>query len=72
MDIDRVVLAFGAFVAVFDRIIVNDTGVDGPSVSVMLSAVRLRLVQTGRLYNYGMAMVLGVVALALVWWVVLS
>ena len=70
--IDRVVLAFGTFVALFDRIIVNDTGVDGPSVSVMLSAVRLRLVQTGRLYNYGMAMVLGVVALALVWWVVLS
>ena len=56
---------------VTEEIIVNDTGVDGPSVSVMLSAVRLRLIQTGRLYNYGMAMVLGVVGLALVWWVAL-
>jgi hypothetical protein len=34
--------------------------------------VRLRLVQTGRVYNYGMAMVLGIIGLALIWWVVLT
>jgi NADH-quinone oxidoreductase subunit L len=70
--IDRMVLAFGAFVAKFDRIVVNDTGVDGSGKSVMLSAMRLRLVQTGRVYNYGMAMVLGIVGLALIWWIVLT
>ena len=70
--IDRVVLAFGNFVAVFDRIVVNDTAVDGSAFTVMLSALRLRYAQTGRMYNYGMAMVLGVVALVLIWWIVLK
>ena len=56
----------------FDRIVVNDTGVDGSALSVWLSAMRLRYVQTGRMYNYGMAMTLGVIGLALIWWVVLT
>ena len=67
--IDRVVLAFGAFVAMFDRMIVNDTGVDGTAFSVKLSAARLKHVQSGRLYNYGLAMAIGVFSLALIWWV---
>ena len=46
------------------------TGVDGAAITVWLSAMRMRLVQTGRMYNYGMAMALGVFALALIWWVV--
>ena len=64
------VLALGNFVAIFDRVVVNDTAVDGSAISVWLSAMRLRLVQTGRMSNYGMAMALGVFALALIWWVV--
>ena len=68
--VNRVVLAFGNFVAVFDRIVINDTGVDGSAITIWLSALRLRLVQTGRMYNYGMAMALGVFALALIWWIV--
>ena len=68
--INRVVLAFGSFVALFDRIVVNDAGVDGSAFTVWRSALRLRLVQTGRMYNYGMAMVLGVFALALIWWII--
>ncbi len=70
--IDRIALAFSRFVAVFDRVVVNDTGVDGPAWSVMLSAVRMRLVQTGRLYNYGLVMALGVLGLAMLWWLVLG
>ena len=70
--ITRVVLVFGDMVALFDRIVVNDTGVNGSALTVMLSALRLRLVQTGRMYNYGMAMAVGVFALALIWWVVLT
>ena len=70
--IDRVVLASSRSVAFFDRVLVNDTGVDGSALIVMLLALRLRYVQTGRMYNYGMAMALGVVALALIWWTVLS
>jgi NADH-quinone oxidoreductase subunit L len=67
--IDRVVLSFSRFVALFDRIVINDTAVNGSAVSVWLSALRLRYVQTGRMYNYGMAMALGVFGLAVVWWV---
>ncbi len=70
--INRVVLALGSFIALFDRAVVNDVGVNGSSWAVMLSALRLRYVQTGRLYNYGLAMALGIVALALIWWVVLA
>ena len=69
--VDRVVLALSGVVATFDRIVVNDTGVDGSAFTVMLSALRLRYVQSGRMYNYGLAMALGVVGLALIWWVVL-
>jgi NADH-quinone oxidoreductase subunit L len=67
--VDRVVLAFSRFVALFDRIVLNDTGVDGPAWSIVLSAVRLRYVQTGRMYNYGLVMILGLIALSLIWWI---
>ena len=66
--VDRVVLAFGTAVAAFDRIVVNDGGVDGPALLVRFSAFRARFVQTGRLYNYGLAMTLGILVLAVLWW----
>ena len=66
--IDRVVLTFSNFVALFDRIVVNDTGVDGSALTVMLSGLRLRYVQSGHMYNYGLAMALGVLVLVLIWW----
>ena len=70
--IDRIALAFSRFIALFDRVVVNDTGVDGPAWSIMLSAVRMRLAQTGRLYNYGLVMALGVLGLSALWWLVLA
>ena len=70
--VDRVVLVSCEFVARFDRIVLNDTGVDGSAWTVMLSALRLRYVQSGKMYNYGMGMALGVFGLALVWWIVLT
>ena len=70
--IDKIALALARFVAVFDRPVVNDVGVDGPADAVKASGLRLRFAQTGRIYNYGMAMAAGVVVLALIWWVVLA
>ena len=67
--INRIVLAFGSALAAFDRIVVNDTGVDGPALMVRFSAFRARYVQSGRLYNYGLAMALGIVLLAALWWI---
>ena len=55
-SIDRVFLALGRLVALFDRVIVNDTGVDGPALSVWLSAMRVRYIQSGLMYTYAMAM----------------
>ena len=66
--IDRVALGLSGFVALFDRAIVNDKGVDMPALGVWLAGWRLRLAQTGRLHNYGMVMAIGAVALALAWW----
>ena len=67
--IDKIALALARFVAVFDRAVVNDVGVDGPADVVKSSGLRMRFVQTGRIYNYGMAMAAGMVILALIWWV---
>ena len=65
-------LTFSSFVALVDRIVVNDTGVDGSAHTIMQSALRMRYVQSGRMYNYGLAMALGVIGLTLIWWLVLK
>ena len=70
--IDRVILAFGKIIAVFDRTIINDVGVNGSASSVWRSAITLKYLQTGKLYNYGLTMALGVVCLILIWWLLLT
>lgn len=65
---DRLVLSFSRFVAVFDRVIVNDVGIDGAGMSVRLSALRTIMIQTGKVYNYGAAMAFGVIIASIVWW----
>ena len=67
--VDRVVLVFSRFVALFDRIVVNDKAVNGPGESVRRSGLNLRYHVTGRMYNYAMAMAVGAVAIAILWWV---
>ena len=68
--IDKIVLSTGRFVAVFDRIVVNDTGVDGIGISVWLSAIKARVIHTGYFYSYGTAMIFGLFIVAIIWWVV--
>ena len=68
--IDRVVLALGRLTATFDRVVVNDTAVDGSADSVKISGFRMKFVQTGRIYNYGMAMAAGIIVLSLIWWII--
>ena len=69
--IDRVALAFGNFMALFDRVVINDTGVNGTGRSVMLSGLVLRLLETGKVYNYALGMAVGTLVVALVWWLAL-
>ena len=66
--IDRVVLATGKWVALFDRIVVNDVGVNRTAQSIADSGQRLRYHVTGKLYNYALVMTGGVLLLALLWW----
>jgi NADH-quinone oxidoreductase subunit L len=64
--IDNVVLGTSRMLAWFDRNVVNDTGVDGPGYTTNFLGYLLKFQQTGRLPNYALAIVIGVVALALV------
>ncbi len=64
--IDRVVLAGSRVLAWFDRNVVNDTGVDGTAQTTSFVSYLLKFQQTGRLPNYALAIVIGIVALALV------
>jgi len=64
--INRVVLGAGAVIALFDKRVVNESGIDGGSQSVSCFGFRLKFLQTGKIPNYALAMAVGVVALALV------
>ena len=66
--VDRVVLVFASLIALFDRVVVNDLGVNGPANSVRRLGTTLRLHVTGHVYSYALAMVLGTVGLAVFWW----
>ena len=65
-SIDHVVLAFAKVIAVFDRAIVNDTGVNGSGEVTNGLGFLLKFQQTGKLPNYALAMILGIAVLAIV------
>jgi NADH-quinone oxidoreductase subunit L len=64
--IDRVVLALGRMVALFDRAVVNDTGVNGTGEVTDYAGFLGKHLQTGKLPNYALGIVIGVVVLAIV------
>ena len=67
-SIDRVVLTVSAALAFFDRAVVNDVAVNGPADVVRKAGVALRLHVTGHVYSYALAVALGVIGLAIFWW----
>ncbi len=68
--IDRVVLAAGGVIAWFDRNVVNDTGVDGSAGLGIFSGFGMKFLETGKLPNYALAIVTGVIILGIVFMVV--
>jgi len=66
LAIDYVVLAAGRVIAVFDRAIVNDTGVNGTGETTWFLGWIGKYQQTGRIPNYALAIVVGVVVIAAV------
>jgi NADH-quinone oxidoreductase subunit L len=64
--ITNVVIGLGRFIAFFDRTVVNDTGVNGPGDVANSTGFLLKLQQTGKMPNYALAMLIGVLVLAIV------
>src|SRR3990170_4924025 len=68
--IDRVVLVAGGVIAWFDRAVVNDTGVNGSAWLGVFAGFEMKFLETGKLPNYALAIVGGVIVLAAVFMVV--
>ncbi len=66
VTVDRVILGLATAVARFDRLVINESGVDGTAQGIGFSGFRLKFLQTGRIPSYALAMGLGVAVLALV------
>ncbi len=66
VTIDRVILGFATVVARFDRLVINESGVDGTAQGIGFTGFRLKFLQTGRIPSYALAMGVGVAVLALV------
>jgi NADH-quinone oxidoreductase subunit L len=64
--IDRIVLVSGQVVAWFDRAVVNDSGVNGTGEVTDLAGRIGKYQQTGKLPNYALGIVVGVVVIAIV------
>jgi NADH-quinone oxidoreductase subunit L len=64
--INGVVLGFSAVVAWFDRIVVNDKGVNGTAAVPRITGYVLKFHETGKLPNYALGIAVGVIVLAVV------
>jgi NADH-quinone oxidoreductase subunit L len=64
--INNLVLGLARVVAYFDRNVVNDTGINGPGEATGAIAWVLKFTQTGKAPNYALAMIVGVVVLAII------
>ena len=67
-SIDRVVLSLSRFVAWVDRALVNDIGINGPADVTRGLGNKLKYHVTGYVYSYALAMALGLIGLAIFWW----
>ena len=65
--INQIVLRFAQFIALFDRLVVNDIGVDKSSLSVKSLGLKLKFIQTGKMHGYAISMVIGFLILILTW-----
>lgn len=59
--VNELVLRAAQFISVFDRKVINDGAVNGSGNIVIAAGLKLRRHITGKLYNYGIGMLLGLV-----------
>jgi NAD(P)H-quinone oxidoreductase subunit 5 len=64
--IDRIVLGLSGLAATFDRKVVNDNVADRPAALTAGAGERVRYLETGRVYHYAFAFVVGIILVGLV------
>jgi NADH-quinone oxidoreductase subunit L len=64
--INRVVLGVAGLAATFDRKVISEAVADGPAHLTGASGARIRFLQTGRIYNYAFAFIVGIVIVGVV------
>ncbi len=62
--INHIVLGAGAVIAWFDRVVVNDGGVNGSAKVGYFAGFEAKFLETGRLPNYALAIVAGILLLS--------
>ncbi len=67
--INNMILGFGKFIALFDRTVVNDVGVNGSGKLALFTGFELKFLETGKLPNYALAIVAGVIIIAVAFWI---
>jgi NADH-quinone oxidoreductase subunit L len=63
--INHIVLGLGGILAWFDRVVVNDTGVDGSAGMANASGYGLKFTETGKLPNYALAIAGGIILIGI-------
>jgi NADH-quinone oxidoreductase subunit L len=61
--INNIILGVSKLVALFDREVVNDTGVDGSARITYFAGFELKFTETGKLPNYALAIASGIVVI---------
>ena len=59
--IDRIVLGAAGLAATFDRKVINDNVIDRPGSLTVAAGDKIRYLETGRVYHYAFAFVVGIV-----------
>ena len=69
--VDKIVLPIASLVALFDRVLVNDIGINGPGHITRSIGSLIRYHVTGRIYVYLGLMTSGMIILGILWlWIV--
>ena len=66
--VETIVLTSARLLGLFDRVIVNDIGVNGPGWIVKKVGISMKIHITGHVYSYALGTMLGTIVLGVMWW----
>ena len=65
--VSNVVNKITVLVSYVDRAFVNDIGINTPGEAIKATSNKLRYMQTGKVYNYALFIVLSISVIVLIW-----